>query len=96
MVGREADILDKNKKAIALSYDKGDKAPIVVASGAGYLADKIIDTAKEAKVPVHKDAKLAESLSDIEIGDAIPPELYNAVAEILLFVTDLEKIKSKI
>jgi len=85
-----------DKTAVALSYEKGNKAPVVVASGAGYLADKIIKTAEESDVPVYKDVKLAKSLSNIEIGEAIPPELYGAVAEILLFVTDLEKLKSKI
>lgn len=86
----------ENKAAVALSYDPSNQAPIVVASGAGVLADKIIETAKEANVPVHKDAKLAKSLMGIEIGEAIPPELYEVVAEVLLFVTDLEKMKSKI
>lgn len=84
------------KTAVALSYEKGNRAPVVVASGEGYLAEKIVATAKDAKVPVYKDVKLAKSLSNIEIGEAIPPELYGAVAEILLYVTDLEKLKSKI
>lgn len=88
---------DNTKKtAVALSYDISNQAPIVVASGEGVLADKIIETAKESNVPVHKDEKLAKSLKSLEIGEAIPPELYEAVAEVLLFVTDLEKIKSKI
>lgn len=84
------------KTAVALSYEKGNSAPVVVASGEGYLADKIIKTAEDAAVPVYKDVKLAKSLANIEIGEAIPPELYGAVAEILLFVTDLEKLKSKL
>lgn len=87
---------DEKKTAVALSYEKGSKAPVVVASGEGYLADKIVATAKEADVPVYKDEKLAKSLSNIELGDSIPPELYGAVAEILLFVTDMEKLKAKL
>ena len=84
-----------NRTAIALEYDPEDMAPKVIASGKGALADKIIEKAKEAKVPVHKDDKLADTLSRLEIGDMIPPELYEAVAEILVFVDALEKIKKK-
>lgn len=86
----------ENKAAVALSYNPADQAPIVVASGAGTLAEKIVEAAREADVPVHKDEKLAKSLMSLEIGEAIPPELYEVVAEVLLFVTDLEKMKSKI
>ncbi len=85
----------KNKSAIALSYDPEEEAPKVIASGKGILADKIIEKAKESNVPVHRDDKLAATLSKLEIGDMIPPELYEAVAEILVFVDALEKIKSK-
>ena len=85
----------KNKSAIALSYDPEEEAPKVIASGKGILADKIIEKAKESNVPVHRDDKLAATLSKLEIGDMIPPELYEAIAEILVFVDALEKIKSK-
>lgn len=84
------------KTAVALSYEVEEGAPTVVASGTGYLADKIIQKAKESNVPLHEDAKLAETLSKLEIGDAIPPELYSVVAEILVFVDDMEKLKKKI
>lgn len=87
---------ERPKQAIALSYDPDDNAPIVVASGRGALAERIIERAKEAKVPVHEDDKLAETLSRLEIGDAIPPELYEAVAEILVFVDAMDKIKAKL
>ena len=60
------------------------------------LAEKIIDKAKEAKVPVHKDSKLADTLSKLEIGEAIPQELYEVVAEILVFVDQMDRIKEKI
>lgn len=87
---------EKPKQAIALSYDPEDNAPIVVASGRGTLAERIIERAKEANVPVHEDDKLADTLSRLEIGDAIPPELYEAVAEILVFVDAMDKIKAKL
>lgn len=86
-----------NQKAIALSYSpKEDDAPKVIATGQGVLAQKIIEKAKEEKIPVHKDKKLADTLSKLEIGEYIPPELYEVVAEILLFVDDMDKIKSKV
>ena len=89
---------EKNKKpkqAIALEYDTSEEAPRVIASGKGALAERIIERAKEADVPVHRDDKLAETLSRLEIGDMIPPELYEVVAEILIFVDSMDKIKAK-
>ena len=59
-------------------------------------AEKIIEKAKEANVPVHKDSKLAGTLSKLEIGDMIPPELYEVVAEILVFVDDMDRLKAKL
>ena len=86
----------KVKQAIALEYDPGDMAPKVIASGRGAVAERIIEKAKEADVPLHQDSKLANTLSKLEIGDYIPPELYEVVAEILVFVDEMEKIKGKV
>ena len=87
---------DKIKTAVALGYDPNeDGAPKVIASGRGALAEKIIEQAKENKVPVHQDDKLADTLSRLEIGEMIPPELYEVVAEILVFVDAMDKIKAK-
>lgn len=85
----------KIKQAIALEYDPNDEAPKVIATGRGALAERIIDRAKESNVPVHRDDKLADTLSRLEIGDMIPPELYEVVAEILIFVDSMDKIRSK-
>lgn len=85
----------KKKQAIALEYDPNDIAPKVIATGSGYLANKIIEEAKKADVPIHEDDKLAASLSKLSVGDAIPPELYEVVAEILVFVDAMDKIKGK-
>ncbi len=85
----------KKKTAVALSYEKGDSAPKIVASGTGAVAEKIIETAKEADVPLYEDSPLAETLSKLEIGEAIPPELYDAVAEILVYVSDMDKLRAK-
>ncbi|MDF2511523.1 MAG: hypothetical protein K0S04_1389 [Herbinix sp.] len=86
----------KAKTAVALSYDQEDQAPKVIASGKGYVADRIIERAKEADIPLHKDEKLANSLSKLEIGDMIPPELYEVVAEVLAFVDKMDRIKDKV
>lgn len=84
------------RQAIALEYDPSDEAPKVIASGRGVLAEKIIEKARESQVPVHRDDKLADTLSRLEIGEMIPPELYEVVAEILLFVDHCDKIKAKL
>lgn len=89
---------NKNKKikqAIALEYTPEDAAPKVIASGRGLLAERIIEKAQESDVPIHRDDKLADTLSRLEIGDMIPPELYEVVAEILVFVDAMDKLKGK-
>lgn len=83
----------ERKTAVALSYDAGDEAPKILATGKGYVAEKIIEAAKEENVPIHKDEKLANTLSKLEIGDYIPKELYGVVAEILVFVDRVEGIR---
>ena len=84
---------DRNKTAVALSYENGDPAPKILAAGKGYVAEKIIEVAREESVPLHKDEKLAATLSKLEIGDYIPKELYGVVAEILVFVDRVEGVK---
>lgn len=86
---------EKLKTAIALEYNPQDGAPKVIASGRGLLAEKIIEKARESEVPIHQDDKLADTLSRLEIGDMIPPELYEVVAEILVFVDSMDKLKGK-
>ena len=88
--------MQEKKTAVELEYETGEKETKVVASGRGYLADKIVEVAKESDVPVHKDAKLARSLSVLDIGEYIPPELYSVVAEVLVFVDNMDRIQEKI
>lgn len=83
------------KQAVALSYEKGQDAPQIIATGQGAVAERILERAKELEVPVYQDEKLAATLSKLEIGDMIPPELYEVVAEILVFVDDLDRLKGK-
>ena len=91
--------MEKNKKkmkqAIALEYNPSEDAPKVIASGQGILAERIIEKAKERNSPLHRDDSLAETLSRLEIGEMIPPELYEVVAEILVFVDAMDKIRQK-
>ena len=86
----------KRKVSVALEYVPGEEAPKIIASGKGVLAEKIIERAKEADVPVYEDSKLANTLSKLEIGDMIPPELYSVVAEILVFVDDMYTLRSNV
>jgi len=75
------------KKAVALRYDREkDSAPKVVAKGKGHIGEKIIQIAKEHNIPIKEDPVLVETLSQIEINQEIPPELYQAVAEILVYI----------
>ena len=87
---------NKPKQAVALEYDPRDIAPRILAIGKGQVAERIIETAKKEDIPIHRDEKLAKTLSRLEIGDTIPPELYEVVAEVLVFVDRLEKIRGKL
>ncbi len=85
-------------QAVAVLYDeKESDSPKIVASGKGTVADKIIKTAREAGIHIQEDPDLAELLSKVPIGDEIPVELYQTVAEVLGFVYQVnEKFKQKI
>lgn len=85
----------KPKQAVALEYNPEDQAPKVIAIGHEALAEKIIDKAKESDIPIHRDDKLVGTLAKLEIGEMIPSELYEVVAEILVFVDSMDKLKAK-
>lgn len=86
-----------NKMAVALRYTPNETAPQIIATGKGILAEKIIGTAKENDVPIYEDDKLAKTLSKLEIGEMIPPELYEVVAEILVYVDKMDnRIRNKL
>ena len=75
------------KKAVALLYDKNkNQAPVIAASGQGRVAEKILALAEEAGIPIKKEPDLIEVLAKVPVGDEIPVELYQAVAEILVFI----------
>lgn len=71
-------------RAIALEYD-GENAPIVTAMGEGEIAEEIIRIAREHGVPLREDVKLATLLSELELGEEIPPLLYRVIAEVIAY-----------
>lgn len=87
---------EKVKTAVAIAYEPGEEAPKILATGKGLIAERIIEKAKEEDVPFYKDSKLVATLSKLEIGDMIPPELYEVVAEILVFVDKMDRLKDKL
>jgi len=82
---------DKRKAAIALAYQTGDVAPKVVAKGRGLIAQAIIERAKQHGVFVHESEDLVGILMQVELDENIPPQLYQAVAELLAWLYRLEK-----
>ncbi len=73
------------KKAVALQYDVGDGAPVIVASGMGYMAEKIVEVASDSGVPIYEDNSLATILTQLKLGQEIPEELYRAIVEIYVY-----------
>ncbi len=90
----EADVVITNPThlAVALKYDKEKaEAPVVIAKGADYLAEKIKQTARENKIEIVENKPLARMLyHNVDLGAEIPPELYQMVAEILAYVYGLQ------
>lgn len=84
--------MSEEKVASALKYNLGeDAAPKLIAKGRGFMADKIVEKAEEAGVSVYKDAKLARQLQNLEVGMEIPRELYEVVAEVLIFIAEADR-----
>lgn len=75
-----------NKKAVALRYDENkDAAPVIVASGLGYMAERIVEMANNNGVPVYEDNSLATVLTQLDLGSQIPEELYQAIVDIYAY-----------
>jgi flagellar biosynthesis protein len=79
-----SDSVQQPLKAIALKYD-GENAPIITATGEGEIAKEIIRIAKEFNVPLKEDLVLADILSQLDLGDEIPPLLYRVIAEVIAY-----------
>jgi flagellar biosynthesis protein len=86
-------MMKKKSKAVALKYNKDkDAAPKITAKGRGFIAEKIVETARAHNVPLHEDKNLVQVLEALDLETEIPPELYRAVAEVLAFIYRLNRI----
>ena len=80
----------RKKRAVALHYGADDTAPVVVASGMGYLAEKIVDVAQANGVPIYEDDSLATVLTQLNLGQEIPAELYQAIVDIYVYFLNFD------
>ncbi len=87
--------LEHIREAIALAYSQSDAAPRVVAKGRGLIAEQIIAKARESGVYVHESPEMVALLTQVDIDQSIPAELYLAVAELLAWLYRLEKKDSE-
>lgn len=84
----------KRKKAVAIKYDvENDRAPVITASGMGMVADKIIEKGMENEVAIYEDERLVKELIQFKVGTEIPPELYEIVAQVLVFIENIDQKK---
>jgi len=89
---------EKPLKAVALSYDEQkNAAPRILAGGSGLIAETIIEKAREAGIHIQENPDLVELLAKVPIGEQIPPELYQTIAEVLAFVYSVnDRFKQKL
>ncbi len=80
------------RKAVALKYEEGvDEAPQVVATGSGLVAERIVETAREAGIAIQENVALVSALAALDLGEHIPAELYPVVAEVLVWVQRVDR-----
>ena len=88
----ESDVSQSNRQAVALRYrEPEDEAPRVVAKGHGQIAAKIVALAREHDIPTYADSELTRHLATLDLDMEIPSQLYQAVAEVLVFIYELEQ-----
>lgn len=75
----------KSGKAVALKYDQSSGAPHVIASGMGYVAERMVEVAEDNGIPIYEDNSLATMLSQLQLGQPVPPELYQAIVQIYVY-----------
>lgn len=73
------------RRAAALKFGPNHAAPVIVASGMGYMAEKIVEAAADSGVPIYEDNSLATMLTQLRLGQEIPPELYQAIVDIYVY-----------
>ncbi|HOV62610.1 MAG TPA: EscU/YscU/HrcU family type III secretion system export apparatus switch protein [Spirochaetia bacterium] len=81
------------KKAVGLRYDGNSEAPQVVARGGGMTAERIIQLAAKYNIPIVEEREAVQSLFLLNIGDCIPEDLYEIIAQILVFIYGLQEEK---
>lgn len=86
----ESDRRTPSGRAVALQYGESNSAPVIVASGMGYLAEKIVEVAADNGVPIYEDNSLATMLSQLELGQEIPPALYQAIVDIYVYFLEFD------
>lgn len=85
MSGSDSRERPASRRAVALQYGPDDNAPVIVASGMGYLAEKIVEVAADNGVPIYEDNSLSTILSQLQLGQEIPDSLYRAIVEIYVY-----------
>ncbi|MDD6771082.1 MAG: EscU/YscU/HrcU family type III secretion system export apparatus switch protein [Inconstantimicrobium porci] len=84
--------MNQRKKAAALKYEQNFEAPVVTAAGMGKVAERIIEKAQENDVPIVYNKELTDLLCNVDVGDNIPTDVYEAVAYIIAYVTDIDNL----
>lgn len=87
--------MNQRRKAAALKYELNYEAPVVTAAGMGQIAEKIVEKAESNDVPVVYNKELANLLCNVDVGDSIPSELYEAVATVIAYVTDIDSKRER-
>lgn len=78
--------------AAVIKYDNNQEAaPTIIAQGSGQVAKRIIELAKQNRIQMQEDESLIGTLLNIDLGESVPPQLYAAIAEILLLLEEIEK-----
>jgi len=86
-----------SRRAVALKYDTNkNKAPVVIASGSGYIANKVVEIAEENGVPVYKDDSLSVILSQLDVGSEIPDELFSSIVDIYIYFLNFKLTKNEV
>lgn len=88
---------ENSKRAVALKYDTNkNNAPVIIASGSGYIADKVVEIAGESGIPVYKDDSLSVLLSQLDIGSEIPEELFSSIVDIYIYFLNFKLSKDEV
>lgn len=89
-------LYNNNKRAVALKYDTNkNNAPVVIASGAGYIANKVVEIAEESGIPIYRDDSLSILLSQLDIGSEIPEELFSTIVDIYMYFLNFKPDDTK-